>query len=78
MLRQLPSSSNPAVSNLFFHLHLEDNHILNQKQLPVWFMDGYAKGLTGADAVRVSQKYKGHRVLLPNTLDEVKKINLMT
>ena len=36
-------------------------------------MDGYTKGLTGADAVWVSWKYKGHQVLPPNILDEVKK-----
>ena len=36
-------------------------------------MDGYAKGLTGADAVWASRKYQGHRALPPNILDEVKK-----
>ena len=38
----------------------------------VRFMDGYAKGLTGANAVWASRKYWGHQVLPPNIMDEVK------
>jgi len=52
------------------------SHILNNFRYAnraVWFMDGYAKGLTGANAVWANWKYRGHCVLPPNILDEVKK-----
>ena len=51
------------VSNVFYRYA---NHV-------VCFMDGYQKGLMGAEAVWVMHKYHGHHVLPPDIMDEVKK-----
>jgi hypothetical protein len=37
------------------------------------FIDGYAKGLTGADALWANKKYHGHRCLPGNILREVRE-----
>jgi hypothetical protein len=42
----------------------------------VHFMDGYQKGLTGAEAVWVMCKYHGYHVLPSDIMDEVKKVSL--
>jgi len=39
------------------------------------YMDAYAKGLTGADAIWANRKYRGHRTLPANILSEIKKAN---
>jgi hypothetical protein len=40
-------------------------------------MDAYEKGLNGKQAAWASRKYRGHRVLPDNLLDELEKENLI-
>jgi hypothetical protein len=42
------------------------------------YIDAYLKGLTGADAIWVNRKYRGHRTLPANILSEIKKANSTT
>ena len=42
------------------------------------FIDGYAKGLTGAEAEWANWKYWGHCILSPDIMNEVKKIYFNT
>ena len=39
-------------------------------------MDAYEKGLNGKQATWASRKYRGHRVLPDNLLDELEKENI--
>jgi len=41
------------------------------------FMDAYEKGLNGKQAAWASRKYRGHRVLPNNILDEIDKANVI-
>jgi hypothetical protein len=54
-------------------LNLVSNVFYRYANRAVRFMDGYQKGLTGAEAVWAMRKYRGHRVLPPDIMDEVKK-----